>query len=258
MAKPSPTLDPLALTEEVKRWARPLVESLADNFASLYLYGSGLEAGFVPGKSDLNLLLVARSLSGSTLRALASAWPGDWAAGTRVNLVALTEDQVARSLDSFALEIADVRARGKLVAGHDSLGKDPVPADALRTHIERELRILLVRLRRGFLAARHEPDLLSGVLASSVATLVACARGIGYLTDAPVASSAESALTSAAGWAGIDSRPWLEAWRLRREPAASTETLYIEFLDACDAFMRSVDAFASTGSPSRSSSASHA
>jgi hypothetical protein len=260
MAKPSAPADPATLAEQAKRWSQPLIESLADNFVSLYLYGSAVEPGFVPGKSDLNLLLITRALSGSTLRALASVWPGDSVAGSRVDLVALTSDQVSRSLDSFALEIADVRARGKLIEGHDALGKDPVPLEALRTHLERELRILGVRLRRGFLAARHEPEALSGILASSVGTLVACARGIGYLNGAPVPSGAEASLTWSASWAGIDPRAWLEAWRLRRDPisSASVETLYIDFLDSCDALARGVDRFVSSGSPSRSSTTAHA
>ena len=101
MAKPTQSpapVDPGTLVEQVRRWAHPLLDNLGSGFVSLYLYGSGADGSFRPGKSDLNLFLVTRSLSAAGLRSLAKAWPGDRADGNRINLVLLSEDQIPRGL----------------------------------------------------------------------------------------------------------------------------------------------------------------
>ena len=213
-APPAPS-DPGVLVEEAKRWASPLIDALGTGFVSLYLYGSVVDGSFRPGRSDLNLLLVTRALSGAGLRSLAKAWPGDRAGGHRVNLVSIAQDQIPRAHDAFALELSEIRSRGRLLAGTDVLAGTVTPPEALRVHVERELRVLVVRLRRVYLGAQGDAHALATTLASASGSLLACARGIAYLTGAP-STSAEKALSQAASWAQADARPLLEAWRLRR------------------------------------------
>lgn len=238
--------DSSALAEDARRWARPLIERLAGGFVSLYLYGSALDPEFDPARSDINLLLVTGGLSASQLRALGESWPELAIGRARANVVLLAEQEVIRSLDAFALELADIRARGRLLAGRDMLATLAVPEDALRTHLERELRTLVVRLRRAYLDGRNDPLILGDAVGHAAAGLLACARGAGYLAGSPVAGGAEATLAAAATWAGVEARPWLTAWRLRREPAdpLTIGTLCLDLLDATEIFLRRVDAFA--------------
>jgi hypothetical protein len=112
--------------------------------------------------------------------------------------------------------------------------------------VERELRILVLRLRRAFLAGRTDAAASAHALRHAAGALAACARGIAYFTQAPVPVGAEATLTAAAHWAGIEARPWLEAWRLRGEttPPASLEILELDFLDSVEALLRRVDGYA--------------
>ena len=251
MAKPSKSpapVDPATLVEQVRRWAKPLQDSLGSAFISLYLYGSAVDGSFRPGKSDLNLFLVTRTLSAAGLRALAKAWPGDHAGGHRINLVLLSDDQIPRADDAFSLELTEIRSRGRLVAGKDVLAGSASPREALRLHVERDLRVLGVRLRRVYLGARGDGHALSGTLAGAAGSLLACARGVLALTGADGATP-QAALTRVAEWAGIEPRAWLEAWRLRREtePPDAVETLYIDFLDATDRLLARIDNLDSPG-----------
>ena len=244
--KPAPAPTPLGvslLAEAARKWAGPLIETLSGSFVSPYLYGSAVEPGFLPERSDVNLLLVTRSLPASALRSLAAAWPGDTIAGSRVNLVLLSSDQLGRVLDSFALEITDVRSRGRLLAGVDVLESAAVPAPALRMHVERELRMAVLRLRRSYLMDRDEPAAAVRTLIHAAGALAACGRGIAALDRAAVPVGAEAALAFAARWVGVEPRAWLEAWRLRGEksPPASLETLFLDFLDAAELLLRRVD-----------------
>jgi hypothetical protein len=244
--KPSPaptTLGVSLLGDAARSWAKPLIETLSGSFVSLYLYGSALESSFRPERSDVNLLLMTRTLPASALRALAAAWPGDTIAGARVNLVLLATDQLTRALDAFALEVSDIRTRGKLLAGVDLLESQTVPVAALRMHIERELSLAVMRLRRSFLRDRDDPAAAARTLGNAAGAVAACGRGIAYLDRAPVPLGAEAAIAFAARYVGVEPRAWLEAWRLRGEktPPASMETLYLDFLDATEVLLRRVD-----------------
>jgi hypothetical protein len=263
MAKPpkSPApVDPATLIEDVRHWARPLQDALGSAFVSLYLYGSAVDGSFRPGKSDVNLFLVTRPLSAAGLRGLAKAWPGDRANGHHVNLVLLSDDQIARAYDAFSLELTEIRTRGKLVAGKDVLAASESPREALRLHVERDLRVLGVRLKRVYLGAHGDVHALASTLAGAAGSLLACARGVLALTGGDGATP-QAAFTRVAAWAGIEPRAWLEAWRLRREtePPDAIDTLYIDFLDATDRLLAGIDDLDSPGGASaKNVSSTHA
>jgi len=256
---PAP-VDPATLVEEVRRWARPLQDSLGSGIVSLYLYGSAVDGSFRSGKSDLNLFLVTKPLSAAGLRALAKAWPGDHAGSHRINLVLLSDDQIARAHDAFSLELTEIRSRGRLIAGKDVLAGSASPREALRLHVERDLRVLGVRLRRVYLGAKGDKHALASTLVGAAGSLLACARGVLALTGADGATP-QAALMRVAEWAGIEPKPWLEAWRMRREPEVpdAVETLYVDFLDATDRLLAKIDDLDSpSGTTTKNISSTHA
>jgi hypothetical protein len=227
--------------DPARRWAQPLVETLADGFVALYLYGSATTHEFDPTRSDVNLLLVARALPASTVRALAAAMTGPTIAESPVNLVTLTRAQVERSLDTFAMEIAHVKMHGRLLAGQDILASLTVPAESLRAQIERELLLVSVRLRRAYLHRSQDQNALSSEVHAAIGSLVGCARGLTALGLIGPTGSAESALSAMAELAGVEARPFHDAWRFRHDRAAVTDTLYRDLLDAVDAVLHRVD-----------------
>ena len=236
-------IDPEQVAAQTQRWARPLTESLSDGFVALYLYGSALEPGWDPKRSDVNLLLVAKAMPATTIRSLSEVWPRGGPMGAPANLVAMAADQVLRAGDTFALEFSEVKNRGRLLAGEDIVAGLEIPADSLRHHLEREIRVLNVRLRRVYLESRDDGKSLVAALADAVGTVVAVARGVSYLRGSQIPLTAESALESAADWAGTEPRPWLEAWHIRRDsnPPITADSLFLDFLDATSQLMRRVD-----------------
>ncbi len=237
--------EPGRVASEVERWARPFAETLGDGFVALYLYGSAADTDWDPEASDANLLLLAAALPSSTLRALAAAWPAGGPLGAPANVVALPADQLPRSTDTFALELAEVKYHGQLVMGRDALAELEIPDDAIRRHLERELRLIVVRLRRLFLNRSHEPRLLVAAMAEAAGGLAACARGLHFLIGSRSPLPTESAFATAADWAGVEPRAWLEAWRLRHEkdPPLASADFYLDLLDATTRFLRRVDTF---------------
>jgi hypothetical protein len=243
-ATPTKLIDPAQVADEAARWAKPLIENLSDGFVALYLYGSAVDPGFDPAHSDVNLLLVADALPATTIRKLSEDFPGGGPMGAPANVVAMSRDQITRATDTFALELSEVRHRGKLVAGDDLLAGVEIPNDSLRHHLERELRVLIVTLRRVYLEGRDDEKALVAAMCEGIGTVVACARGIAYLRGSTMPLTAESALKNAAEWAEIEERPWVEAWHLRHEsvPQTAVDSIYLDFLDAVATLMRKVDA----------------
>lgn len=240
-----PDFEPGRVASEVQRWAVPFVESLGDGFQALYLYGSAADASWNPAASDANLLLVAKSLPSTTLRALATAWPDSGPLGAPANIVALAGDQLARSTDTFALELAEVKYHGQLVQGRDVLAELEIPDDAIRRHLERELRLVVVRLRRVYIHRFEDRRTLVTAMAEAAGALAACARGLHFLVGSRSPLPTESAFAAAADWAGTEPRAWLEAWRLRHEaePPLGAVDLYLDLLDATARFLERVDTF---------------
>lgn len=236
-------IDPAQVADEATGWARPLIENLSDGFVGLYLYGSAMDPGFDPAHSDVNLLLVAEALPASTIRKLSESYPGGGPMGAPANVVAMSRDQIIRATDTFALELSEVRHRGRLLAGTDVLAGVEIPGDALRNHLERELRVLIVKLRRVYLEGRDNEKALVAAMSEGIGTVVACARGIAYLRGSTLPLTAESALKNAAQWAEVEDRPWVEAWHLRHEnvPQTAVDSIYLDFLDAVATLMRKVD-----------------
>lgn len=79
----------------------------------------------------------------------------------------ITKRELERSLDVFALEIADWKARHRVLSGVDLLGEVEIARKDLRHAIETELRGLVRRLRNRLLAglAAHRDDPTDAILA---------------------------------------------------------------------------------------------
>jgi len=246
MAKSETTgleLEPGRVAGEVERWARPLVDALGDGFVAVYLYGSAADTDWDPSKSEANILLVAEALPSSALQTLAAARPGRGPMGSEASIVLMPIDQLTRATDTFALELAEVKYHGQLVLGRDVLAGLEIPDDSIRRHIERELRLLVVRLRRAYLYGAGDKQALVAVLAEAGSELAVCARGLHFLLGARSPLPTESALNAAADWAGVEPRAWIEAWRLHTEasPPLAAADLYLDFLDAAMQLLRRVD-----------------
>src|SRR5438477_8231359 len=100
--------------------ARDLPAALGDNLVSLLLYGSAARGDAVPGRSDINVLLVVRDASAATLHR-ASPVLQAWLAVAHAAPLIQSEADWAASADVFPIEIEDMRAGHRLLAGRDVL-----------------------------------------------------------------------------------------------------------------------------------------
>jgi hypothetical protein len=209
------------MLEAVDRIVTPFLKAadaaLGEHYSAV-LYGSGARGDFVPGRSDVNLILVAEALSPPTLAALGGAFAG-WAKSGLEPPLLITRAEWARATDVFPIEIADMRAGYQLLRGADPLdGVAAAPAD-LRQALEREFRGKLLRLRQGYAAAAGDPAALGTLAIRSAATILVLLRGLLTLVGRGIPKDPLQLAVAGAEALGVDSEPLLLVTRHRGDAA---------------------------------------
>jgi hypothetical protein len=181
---------------------------------SAVLYGSAARGDFVPGWSDINLLVVVDGLSPESLRALGRGL-GEWRKASHQPPLLITRAEWSRASDVFPIEVTDMRAAHTVLRGADPLlGLEVSPAD-LRAELERELRGKLLRLRQGYAARSGNQAALGDLAARSASTMLVLLRGVLALEARPIPSDPLQVATAASAMMGIEGEGFLGIVRHR-------------------------------------------
>jgi hypothetical protein len=210
---------------------------------SVVLYGSAATPTYVPGRSDLNFLIVAAPVTRELLATLRTRMKG-WAKQRVSPPLVIDGEFLHRSTDSYPLEILGMQAAYRVLRGADPLaGLAPAP-EHVRVQVEREAKSKELLLRRGFLESlgrhRNMVSYLGGVLPAIDAML----RGMLYLHGGEWRQPGPSMRTEAAGRIGLDAAVLVELHELRygrRPDRITTESLYERTLALIDTIARGAD-----------------
>jgi hypothetical protein len=189
--------------------------ALGDRYA-LLLFGSAARKDFVPGFSDLNLLLVAEQLEPAILRAL---WRvlARWRKTGNPPPLLLTAEELARSADAFPLEIHDLIAAHVVLRGRDPLaGLKVRPAD-LRRALERDARGKLLRLRQGYAEAAGNTGSITALARLTAGGILLLLRATLALAGRDAPPPGPAMIEAAGRWMGFDAAPLAEIAQHRSE-----------------------------------------
>jgi hypothetical protein len=141
------TATPTVAARTAGELTEALRAALGDNLHSLILYGSAVRGDFVPGTSDLNVLIV---LAQSTPEAHAAVGDAIRGRSPRVEPFVLGLDGLDRSRRVFAIKFRNIARNHRVLHGHDVLaGFDPEP-QLLRFLAEQSLRTLRLRHKHAY------------------------------------------------------------------------------------------------------------
>ncbi|MBM2828246.1 MAG: hypothetical protein HW408_778 [Actinobacteria bacterium] len=151
-----------------------------EELVSLTLYGS--HAADVPeAGSDVSVLIVVRELRREALlayRAIAHRYARRGIPAPPI----FTEGFLKESSDVFPLEFLGMTERRRVLFGKDVVGELAITSENLRHQVEFELKGKLLSLRRMYVGAFGNKELLS-LLRDTVGSIVSVARGLLLLTD---------------------------------------------------------------------------
>jgi hypothetical protein len=180
------------------------------------LYGSAARDDFIPGRSDINLLLVLDQLDPPILRSLSRAFTG-WRKGSHEPPLVLSRSEWERASDAFPIEITDMQLSYQVLRGPDPVQGIRVDHADLRKALEREFRGKLLRLRQGYASYAPDPKALGTLALQSAATILVLLRGLLSLLGNPVPAQANELASAAAKAIGFEADHLLHVVRHRAE-----------------------------------------
>jgi hypothetical protein len=236
MAKTTMTLE--VLTERLQR-------DLGDALVAAVLYGSGARGERVEQRSDYNVLVIVRALTPASLRALAPT-TAEWRAAGNPPPLLLTEGEWRSSRDVFAMEVADILDRHRVLAGTMPAEPSGVDAAHLRHQLEFEAMGKLLALRQGILAAGANVDAELALLVASKSAVLVLFRTLLRVHGEAAGAGAEQVVRQAAARAGFDPAPFVEVVAhvagTAKIPAARADAVLTAYHAGLERFVAHVDA----------------
>jgi predicted nucleotidyltransferase len=181
---------------------------------SAILYGSAARGDYVPGRSDINLMLVIDQLSPQVLRSLGRGFAA-WRKATREPPLVLSRAEWNRASDAFPIEITDMRTSYQVLRGADPLQGTTLDPGDLRKALEREFRGKLLRLRQGYATYAPDPAALGTLGLQSAATILVLLRGVLSLLGKTVPHDQLELAAAAAAAIGFEGEHLLHVVRHR-------------------------------------------
>jgi predicted nucleotidyltransferase len=197
------------MLEPMRDVVEPFLRSADDAAGGPYtavLYGSLARGEFLPGRSDINLLVVfpeiwPRLLDG--LRPGLQAWHGH---GFPPPLL-FAQDEWARAHDVYQLELADILVAYRVLRGEDPVAGTRLQPAILRRALERELRGKVLRLRQAYGTAGGEPETLGATATASAGPMLVMLRGVLAMHGLPVPTATAGLLEALGTRLGLDVAP---------------------------------------------------
>jgi hypothetical protein len=190
---------PEFLREPVGEYAGLLRELAGENASALTLFGAVVSGAFDPGLHAVRSVLVLDQVDLEMLRRLAEHGRSLGKKHIAAPLI-MTPAYIRESLDTFSLELLEIQQWHVAVFGRDHFADLAFEADHIRLQCERELKVLLIGLRQGLLAAAGRDQALRPLEIGATEALVRTLRGMLWLKDekepklaADVVTAAESA-----------------------------------------------------------------
>lgn len=206
------------ILEEAKTLVRSLRERLGDGLVSVALYGSTVRGDFDPERSDVNVLLVVADADPSVLDKLAEPLQAARLAFRCAPFV-IGRGEICRSLDVYALKFLEMQRSYEVLDGADPLAGLEMPAGAVRRESERELRNIIFKLRRAYLAFRPDSAALLGTLRRFLPPLTAIVHR--WMDYRAVERRGGDFIDAAARHFGFEPRSYRDLLALRHRPTSS-------------------------------------
>lgn len=187
----------------------PLLEAMlrehAPNIHSFHLVGSAVIPDYDEKLSDINSVLVLKTMDLRVLTFLAPLGKKYGKKRIAAPLV-MTPEYIETSLDAFPIEFLDFKHIHKTVYGHDLLQDLPITLPNLRLQCEREIKTKLIGLRQGYISSLGKKDEIAAALVRSFTGSMALFRAVITLLgkEPPVLRSEVIAMLGAAAGTNAD------------------------------------------------------
>lgn len=187
--------------------------ALGNNLDSIVLYGSAARGDFVPGVSDLNLLIVLNESTPAAHEAMAGVLRGR----PGVEPFAIGKPGLLRTARAFPSKFAAIRRRGRTVYGSNPLDGMPHFPELERFAAEQALRNVRLRLVYNFVKRGGDPRMYTRFVLDFVPALYAACNGALELEGHAVPAAREDQAALYSSIFHVDAQVLVDLVRLKRE-----------------------------------------
>jgi predicted nucleotidyltransferase len=165
------------VTQRARQVADDYRRVFGQDIVSVILYGSALTADYVPGKSDLNLMIVL-SEEGIHRLHLAHDLVARWRRKRVGTPLFATKTYIDSSLDTFPIEFLNIKGNYLVIQGEDVLAGLSFTKEFVRMQCERELKGKLLLLRQRYVETGGKGRILRSLIAASLPTFTFVFKGL--------------------------------------------------------------------------------
>jgi predicted nucleotidyltransferase len=207
---------PAEVRQTLRAYLKEIQSLLGDNLEAVVLYGSAARGDYLSDRSNVNLLLLLRSVD-SALLARYAKLHRQWNRERIVVPLMLTRDELKLSAELFPLEYAEMKDHHVLLGGEDPFETLPIDLGRLLLQSQQEISGNLVRLRQRLVEGGGRPEAIAILLALSVTSLLPALRGLLRATGRSYRSTTDALLDQVESEFGMDLSPLREAWNVKCE-----------------------------------------
>jgi predicted nucleotidyltransferase len=232
-------------SDVIQREFAPVVrEAFGSDLESIIIYGSYLKETFVPGVSDINVLVLLKQVDASKLAAFGKT-AQRVVRRNRIAPLILSTEEFTTSADVFPMEYLDIVTTHKLVHGEDSTLELRLSREHLRHQVEHQLRGHLLSLRQLVVASsarRTSRRALRKELHRWCGSLSAILRGVLRLHAAETIPGSDREIVSQLNKVtGLEPGPITELVESRSGSAIDSRQLILRLVDRLGELVRIVD-----------------
>ena len=242
------------LPDEIQKLLQTYVKDVKGVFGEqlegMLLYGSAVRGEFIPGRSNLNILLLVSSYDSAVLKQY-SALHRRWSKEQIVVPLFLTEEELRTSAEVFPLEFLEIQEHHRVLGGRDPFIGFHVKTDRLREAVVQGLMSNLLRLRQRYVEGSGSDDATIILLPLSITSTLPLLRGVQRLLGRPVLSHSDAVIKDVAEQLKLDLQGLLDALLLKRGQISpgprEVPRFFDRYLQAATVLTRAVEQLLQSG-----------
>lgn len=231
--------------EHLRVYVKDVQRVYGDSLEGVLLYGSAVRGEFLPGRSNLNLVLVVKAMTVDQLRKY-SGLHRRWAKEQIVVPLFVTPNDLPAMSLAFPLEYIEIQEQHRLLAGQDPFVGLKVDQRHLLAEVLQSLRGNLLRVRQRFIEGGGTEEAITILLPLSLTAMLPCLRGVQRLLGRSVLSQGEPLLKDFETFLAIDLSGLRDAWLLKRGQISPGQKevprLMERYLECLEELVRAVEA----------------
>ncbi|HEU4686701.1 MAG TPA: hypothetical protein VFS39_19500 [Nitrospira sp.] len=199
----------------VRAYTKDVKSVFGERLEGLLIYGSAVRGEFLPGRSNLNMLMLLTAYDAATLKLYAPVHKR-WSKEQVVVPLFLTEEELDRSSTIFPLEFLEIQEHHRVLGGRDPFVGFHVKTDRLRHEVVEGLTAHLFRLRQRYAEGGGTDDAVTILLPLSITSAIPLLRGVQRVLGRPVSTSSDAVLHDMTIYLKSDLPGFHEALLLKR------------------------------------------